>query len=85
MPEISRFYGIVIKMWADDHPRPHFHAQCGSDQILVYISDGEIIGHLPVRKITLVQRWLKLHRAELYENWLLLRERKLPRYIQPLD
>lgn len=85
MPEISRFYGIVIKMWLGDHPHPHFHARYGRDEISVRISDGQITGYLPVRKITLVQQWLKLHRAELNENWRLLRESRQPRYIQPLD
>ena len=85
MPEISRFYGIVITMYVDDHPGPHFHARYGGDSILVRISDGKIVGHFPPRKITLVHRWLKLHRAELYENWRLLHEEKGPRYIEPLE
>jgi hypothetical protein len=86
VPEISRFYGIIIRMWPkDDRHAPHFHARYGDDEIQIYISDGEVSGYLPPRKMTLVQRWLRLHRAELLENWRLMREGKLPRYIQPLD
>jgi hypothetical protein len=85
VPEISRFYGIVIRMWLDDHPWPHFHAWFGGEMIAVHLADGRIVGHFPKRKITLVRRWLILHRAELYENWRLLRQDKQPRYIEPLD
>ena len=86
MPEISRFYGIVIWMWSnDDRHAPHFHARYGGDEIQMYISDGRIVGYLPPRKIVLVKRWLGLHRSELLENWRLMRGGKLPRYIRPLD
>ena len=86
MPEISRFYGIVIWMWPNDERHaPHFHARYGGDEIQIYIADGRIVGYLPPRKIALVKRWLGLHRAELLENWRLMREGKLPRYIQPLN
>ena len=85
MPEISRFYGIVITMYVDDHPRPHFHARYSGEGILVHLSNGRIIGNFPARKLTLVHQWLDLHRAELYENWRLLREGARPRYIEPLE
>jgi hypothetical protein len=85
VPEISRFYGIVITMNRNDHPPPHFHARCGSDEIAVRIADGKIIGSFPKRKLPLVRHWLKLRRVELLQNWELLQQSKSPRYIEPLD
>ena len=84
MPEISRFYGIVIEMRPRDHLPPHFHARCGDDRILVHIADGTIIGSFPKSKLTLVRSWLELHRAELLDNWTLLQRKKQARYIEPL-
>jgi hypothetical protein len=69
VPEISRFYGIVITMNRDDHPPPHFHARYAGKKILVAISDGTTIGDLPQRQLALIERWRKLHLAELLENW----------------
>ena len=85
MPEISRFYGIVIRMHRGDHPRPHFHAHYGQQAISVAIADGRITGDFPPRKASLVLRWLKLHREELWVNWHLAQAKQPPRYIEPLE
>ena len=85
MPEISRFYGIVIIMWPNDHLPPHFHARCGRQTILVRISDGEAIGNFPTAKLKLVREWWNLHRDELLLNWRLRAQCLPPRYIEPLD
>ena len=70
MPEISRFFGIVITMYYDDHPPPHFHARYGGDQILVEIENGRVLaGRFSPRLTGLVQEWLVLHRDELRANW----------------
>ena len=70
MPEISRFFGIVITMYYDDHAPPHFHARYGGDQILVEIENGRVLaGRFSPRLTGLVQEWLVLHREELRENW----------------
>jgi hypothetical protein len=84
VPEISRFYGIVIEMRRNEHGRPHFHARCGRLTISVAIADGQIIGRFPKRKLRLVRRWLELHRAELLDDWGLLQRDQPPRYIEPL-
>ena len=84
MPEVSRFYGIVILMWPNDHPPPHFHARCGSQEIAVYL-DGSARGDFPVRKLKLIRKWLTLHGEELALNWSLLEHGVMPRYIEPLD
>lgn len=66
MPEICRFYGIVIKMFFADHPPPHFHAEYGEYEALITIDDGEVFaGGLPARALNMVKEWVELHREEL--------------------
>lgn len=78
MPTISRFYGIVIAMFYDDHLPPHFHARYGGEEARVAIDTGEAIdGGLPPRAARLVREWTELHRAELTQNWE-RRERGVP-------
>jgi hypothetical protein len=70
MPEISRFYGIVISMYYGDHNPPHFHAHYGEYFIEVQIHDLSIInGSLPSRAFSLVIEWASLHRDELEREW----------------
>ena len=70
MPRLSAFYGIVIAMYFDDHPPPHFHAKYGEHQAQVAIDTGEILhGSLPRRALSLVQEWTELHRHELMDDW----------------
>lgn len=70
MPEISRFYGIVIKMFFADHPPPHFHAEYGDFAAVIAIRDGRVIaGELPSRALELVYEWCDLHRTELLALW----------------
>ena len=62
MPEISRFYGIVIKMYFGDHNPPHFHAEYGDKQVVVNLNTLVIIaGKLPPRAMGLVTEWATLH------------------------
>ena len=70
MPELSRFYGIVIKMYYNDHNPPHFHAKYGRDQVVVDVSTLAVIGgRLPPRATGLVIEWAAQHQAELQEAW----------------
>jgi len=70
MPEISRFLGIVIKMFVDDHNPPHFHAIYGEHEALVEIRGLSIFaGRLPPRVLGLVMEWATLHQEELIEDW----------------
>ena len=72
MPELSRFYGIIIKLlFGDDvqHNKPHVHAYYAEYEASVGI-DGELIaGSLPVKQLKLVQAWMILHEDELYQAW----------------
>lgn len=70
MPEISRFYGIVIRMFFGDHPPPHFHAEYSGHSVVVDIDSVTVIsGSLPPRAMGLVAEWALLHKDELKEMW----------------
>lgn len=70
MPELSRFYGIVVRMYFGDHPPPHFHAEYGEHEAVVAIEPLAVIGgSLPPRALGLVSEWGSLHRAELLTAW----------------
>ncbi len=86
MPEISRFFGIVVKMFYNDHQPPHFHAEYAGSEALVVIESLEIYrGELPRRALALVLEWAALHRDELRENWRMAHGGKLPLPIPPLE
>ncbi len=86
MPEISRFLGIVIAMYYNDHGPPHFHARYGEHEAAIAIASGEVIdGRLPPRALGLVQEWRERHREELIEDWRLARERRALNRIEPLE
>lgn len=86
MPEISRFLGIIIVMYYNDHVPSHFHAKYGEFEAVIGIESGEVIeGRLPPRVLGLVQEWREHRRAELTEDWNLARERKALKRIEPLE
>jgi len=84
MPEISRFYGIIIYMFFEDHNPPHFHLKYQNFEATINIEDGIVKGELPRRALNLTYEWLDLHKDELLENWLLLKQRKAVKRIEPL-
>lgn len=85
MPEISRFLGVVIAMYYQDHPPPHFHAKYQDQTGVLTIADLKLIeGNLPKRVISLVLEWAFEHRDALMENWELAMEKKPLRKIPPL-
>ena len=84
MPEISRFYGIIIYMYIDDHNPPHFHVWYDEYEATITIQDGIVIGSLPRRALKLVYEWLDLHQEELMENWRLLSNSEAAKKISPL-
>ena len=85
MPTISTFYGILIRMFFNDHAPPHFHARYGEFEATIDIDTQEVIqGELPSRALNLVQEWAMIHREELLEDWRLCRENTSPVKIAPL-
>ena len=85
MPEISRFLGIVIRIFFKDHAPPHFHAEYGDYEISVDIHTGVVEGKFPKRALKAVLEWYDLHREELLVDWKLAAEGKLPNKIEPLE
>ncbi len=69
MPQISRFYGIIILMNFKDHYPPHFHAWYNEYRITVNIDDGEINGTMPARAIKLILEWWEINKSQLIECW----------------
>ena len=70
MPTISEFFGIIIRMYWDDHPPPHFHAIYGEHEAQYSITTLDVInGALPRRAHALVVEWASLHKDELMKNW----------------
>jgi len=85
MPTISRFYGILIKMFFNDHSPPHFHAEYGEfKSIIDFQTLRQIEGDIPRRALNLVLDWAELHQEELMEDWNLCREKQQPNKIPPL-
>ena len=81
MPELSRFYGIVIKMFflKREHNPPHIHAIYGDYLGEFNIQTGEVIqGDLPGKAVHMIQEWIGLHRDTLLDIWQSQRFRKLP-------
>lgn len=70
MPEISRFLGIVILMYFDEHNPPHFHVKYNEHKAVMEIKTLNILaGNLPVKVRNLVAEWAELHQVELLEMW----------------
>ena len=86
MPEVSRFYGIIIRFYYRDHPPTHFHAIYGEFEALIEVETGSIHkGSLPKTAYELVNRWRALHLQELREDWNRARQMLPVLPIPPLD
>jgi len=85
MPEISRFLGIIIRMYYRDHAPPHFHAEYGEYEVTIDILTGVITGHFPKRALKAVLEWYELHKDELLMDWKLAEQREPLKSIQPLE
>lgn len=86
MPSISQFYGILIRMFYNDHAPPHFHAVYGEYELIVGIAPITIIqGKAPNRVRSMVLEWTALHQQELLENWKYCQDSQSPLPIEPLE
>jgi len=84
MPEISRFYGIIITMNYNEHNPPHFHAIYQGYEISIEINTGLVKGTMPKRALKMIFEWLDIHKDELLEDWQLAQDRKSLLKIAPL-
>ena len=85
MPEICRFYGIIIAMFYDEHNPPHFHARYGDFKVSIDIQTLSVLeGNFPPRALGLVIEWASLHRNELIDNWNMARQQQVPKKVEPL-
>ena len=84
MPEISRFYGIVVRMFFKDHNPPHIHIEYQDYEAVINIDSGLVKGEMPRRALNLVYEWLDLHKDELLENWELAQRQEPLFKIEPL-
>ena len=85
MPVISRFLGIVIAMYWNDHAPAHFHAKYGEYEIVVHIATGVVEGRFPRRALRHVLEWYELHKDDLLDNWERCRKKEAPIPIDPLE
>jgi hypothetical protein len=84
MPEISRFYGLVVMMFFNEHNPPHFHVTYGEYKIIVDLNDEVVHGFMPKRALTLLFEWMELHKDELLANWDKCQRGITPDKIEPL-
>jgi Domain of unknown function (DUF4160) len=88
MPEIARFFGIIVRIFAEPaapHHRPHLHAYYQDDVGIIAIDTVELIGgELPRRQRRLVEAWAEMHQTELLAAWNRLQSGRLPGKIEPL-
>ncbi len=86
MPTISRFFGILIRMYFNDHEPPHFHAVYGEFEVQLEIETLAVLrGELPRRALALVLEWASLHREELRADWNRARAGEALEPIEPLE
>ena len=80
MPTIAIFFGIIVRMWHDDHPPPHIHVEYQGFEALVAIETGLVShGELPRKVASIVKDWCLLHQTELLNNW------EKAQHFEPLD
>lgn len=88
MPELSRFFGIIIRMFSEPagpHHLPHFHAYYSGEVAVFGIDPVDLVaGSLPRTQRRLVEAWAELHQAELSADWARLQAGERPLPIAPL-
>ena len=88
MPELSRFYGLIVRMFVEvgaPHHRPHFHVYYQDHVAIFSVDPVELMaGELPRVQRRLVEAWAELHQSELAADWQLLQSGRKPLPIAPL-
>jgi len=84
MAEISRFFGIVLSLFYDEHGPPHFHVRYAGHQASVTLDGKLLAGAMPSPQMRMVRAWLRKHREEIEEGWQTMRLGGKPGKIAPL-
>lgn len=86
MPEVSRFLGIIIRMFYQEHEPPHLHAEYAGNKVMLDFQGNILRGNLGSRTaLRLVREWIDLHAEELMQDWQLAMSGKEIEKIAPLD
>jgi len=86
MPEICRFFGIIVSMNYNEHEPPHFHVRYGEQAAMIGIGALTLIeGNLSPRVLGLVIEWASMHLPELQEDWQRCKSRQPLTKIAPLE
>lgn len=85
MPKVSEFYGVVIRMFYNEHGPPHFHAEYGGKRASIGFAGELLRGDIPPRALRLVREWTRLRRSDLDANWALARAGEPLARIEPLE
>jgi hypothetical protein len=86
MPILSLFFGIIIRLYHDDHNPPHFHAEYGEFFAAIDINTGRVLaGKLPRHARRLVEEWRVSKKAQLIKAWDDAQSGKTPKRIKPLE
>jgi len=86
MPIISMFFGIIIRMYYEEHGPPHIHVEFQGNKALLDFMGNILRGDLHSRTaLKLIREWIDIHQAELSENWNLARSGKEVNIINPLE
>jgi hypothetical protein len=85
MPVISRFLGIAVRVYPNDHAPPHFHAKYGEYEVKVEIESGIVSGEFPRRALGAVLDWYEQHIPELRDNWNRAQNHQPLAWIDPLE
>lgn len=85
MPILSMFYGIIIRMYYEDHQPPHFHAEYQGQKAIFDLLGNLMSGDLPNKQKKLIAAWAEIHYDELVANWSLASQNETAFKIKPLD
>lgn len=85
MPTLSMFFGIIIRMFVDDHNPPHFHASYQGNEATFDLRGDLLEGDMPSKQQKLIAAWAEIHHEELEANWQLATNKEALFKIQPLQ
>ncbi len=86
MPEICRFFGIIVRMYYDDHNPPHIHVEYEGEKAVLDFRGNIVRGNIESRTaVRLLREWIDIHAEDLQVNWMLARDGREISRIEPLE